>query len=128
MKMAANESSFHADANFCSQCGSILALPSQENYIHCKICKHKHLLSSFKSLEIHSSKCYNEEKISLAKSMSLKNFEKEIEQSGPVTKRKCSNCGNDKMTYITRQTRSTDEGQTVFFTCPKCKFKEVEYS
>eukprot|EP00794_Sanderia_malayensis_P007882 gene7882-8733_t len=120
--------SFSSDANFCSECGSILPLPGEENYIHCRICSHKYVMSNAKSSEIHSSKVYNEERIALARSMELKNFEKEIEQSGPVTKRKCSNCGNDKMTYITRQTRSTDEGQTVFFTCTKCKFKETEYS
>ncbi len=34
---------------------------------------------------------------------------------------KCPNCGNDEMTYTTQQTRSADEGQTVFYTCPKCK-------
>ncbi len=126
--MDENKIVFSSDPNFCTECGSILALPGEENYIHCKICSHKHFLSNSKSTEIHSSKFYNEERISLAKSMELKNFEKEIEQSGPVTKRKCSNCGHDKMTYITRQTRSTDEGQTVFFTCVKCKFKETEYS
>jgi DNA-directed RNA polymerase I subunit RPA12 len=35
--------------------------------------------------------------------------------------RKCPKCGNDEMTYTTQQTRSADEGQTVFYTCPKCK-------
>uniref|UniRef100_A0A1X7VAQ9 DNA-directed RNA polymerase I subunit RPA12 n=1 Tax=Amphimedon queenslandica TaxID=400682 RepID=A0A1X7VAQ9_AMPQE len=42
--------------------------------------------------------------------------------------RKCPQCGNDEMTYTTQQTRSADEGQTVFYTCPKCKFKETENS
>ena len=34
---------------------------------------------------------------------------------------KCANCGNEEMTYTTQQTRSVDEGQTVFYTCPKCR-------
>ena len=121
--------SFSLDANFCSECGSIMPLPGEENYIDCKICSHKHFLSNLKSLRIHSSKTFNEEKLCLAQSMTLKNFEKEIDQSGgPVAKRNCINCEFDKMTYITRQTRSTDEGQTVFYTCLRCKFKETEYS
>jgi len=119
---------FLSDPNFCAECGSILPLPGQEDYLECRICRHKHWLSNLESVEIYSCKTYNEEKINLAESVKLKNFEKEIEQSGPVAKRKCSHCGYDKMTYITRQTRSTDEGQTIFYTCLRCKLKETEYS
>lgn len=47
---------------------------------------------------------------------------------GPIVERKCVKCGNDKMSYATLQLRSADEGQTVFFTCTKCNFKESENS
>jgi DNA-directed RNA polymerase I subunit RPA12 len=47
---------------------------------------------------------------------------------GPIVERKCSKCGNDKMSYATLQLRSADEGQTVFYTCTKCNFKETENS
>lgn len=46
---------------------------------------------------------------------------KESEDDGPVVERLCSKCGNDKMSYATLQLRSADEGQTVFYTCTKCK-------
>ena len=35
--------------------------------------------------------------------------------------RRCSKCDHEGMIYTTRQTRSADEGQTVFFTCPECR-------
>jgi DNA-directed RNA polymerase I subunit RPA12 len=40
---------------------------------------------------------------------------------GCVVERKCPNCKNDKMSYVTLQLRSADEGQTVFYTCIRCK-------
>ena len=57
-----------------------------------------------------------------------KGANKENEAEGPTVDRRCPKCGFDKMSYATLQLRSADEGQTVFFTCLKCKFKESENS
>lgn len=54
--------------------------------------------------------------------------EKEKKSDGPVLERKCPKCDNDVMSYAAIQLRSVDEGQTVFYTCTKCKFKETENS
>ena len=52
----------------------------------------------------------------------------EPEAEGPTVDRRCPKCGYEKMSYATLQLRSADEGQTVFFTCLKCKHKESENS
>lgn len=45
----------------------------------------------------------------------------EDDVEGPVVERGCPQCQNNKMSYATLQLRSADEGQTVFYTCTKCK-------
>lgn len=47
---------------------------------------------------------------------------------GPIVERRCPKCGNDTMSYASLQLRSADEGQTIFYTCTKCQFKETENS
>ena len=46
----------------------------------------------------------------------------------PVVARKCPKCPSEEMMFTTRQTRSADEGQTVFYTCVDCGFQENENS
>ena len=49
-------------------------------------------------------------------------------QDGPEVERICPKCNHNKATYCTRQTRSADEGQTVFYKCTKCGKQDIEYS
>ena len=55
-------------------------------------------------------------------------WEIEDEADGPIVERNCPKCGYGRMSYAALQLRSADEGQTVFFTCLKCKHKESENS
>ncbi|XP_074655005.1 DNA-directed RNA polymerase I subunit RPA12-like [Tubulanus polymorphus] len=112
---------FSSDINFCSECGAILPLPSDAASVTCNVCSFKIDVSAFDGLEIHSKVVFNAPKAKLA-------TEWEEQYSGPLIDRKCAKCNHDGMIYSTRQTRSADEGQTVFYTCPKCRFQEQEYS
>jgi DNA-directed RNA polymerase I subunit RPA12 len=54
--------------------------------------------------------------------------DKKLEASGSKTGRatvneECPKCFNPTMEYYTMQLRSADEGQTVFYDCPKCGHK-----
>lgn len=46
---------------------------------------------------------------------------KDNTEDGPIAERRCNACGHHQMSYAALQLRSADEGQTVFYTCLKCK-------
>merc|ERR1712080_16392 len=120
---------FNCDPNFCGSCGAILPLPDQSDIIKCKVCSTVMNIELLEDVEIYTSKDYNQDKNKSREEMAhLKSISEEAEDGGPVVRRRCVKCGHKKMTYITRQTRSVDEGQTVFYTCIKCHATETEYS
>ena len=42
------------------------------------------------------------------------------ENNRPTVEQDCEKCDNNMTYYTTRQTRSVDEGQTVYYECTKC--------
>ncbi|XP_069387075.1 DNA-directed RNA polymerase I subunit RPA12-like [Paralichthys olivaceus] len=71
----------------------------------------------FTGQEIHYTVIFNlVEQASMAP-----NEDEEAEPKGPVIDRQCSHCNKEGMVYQTRQMRSADEGQTVFFSCIHCR-------
>ncbi len=49
-------------------------------------------------------------------------------QKHPTTTIECPKCGNDTAEWWTMQTRSSDEPETRFYRCTKCKHTWREYS
>jgi len=110
---------FDPEVDFCSACGALLPVLSVKGDVHCVACKLKISVDNFKESEVVYSVKFNK----------VKRPKKKTEDAdGPVIERTCPKCGNDKMSFATLQLRSADEGQTVFFTCTKCGFKETENS
>jgi transcription factor S len=46
----------------------------------------------------------------------------------PTMEMLCKECGNKKVFWWTRQTRSSDEPETRFYRCTKCNYTWREYS
>ncbi|XP_072405818.1 DNA-directed RNA polymerase I subunit RPA12 [Chiloscyllium punctatum] len=83
------------------------------------------LLPEFEGMEIHSEMVFNNPDV-VQSNLAAENEDGDLK--GPVVDRKCLRCGHEGMVYHTRQTRSADEGQTVFYTCTSCRYQEKEDS
>ncbi|XP_076249823.1 RNA polymerase I subunit RpI12 [Calliopsis andreniformis] len=116
--------SFISTPGFCSDCGSILPLLSDKDVI-CYACRRTWGPEAFGDMAMSYTIHFNEKNV--YGSLKQKDDDEE-DADGPVVERKCPQCQNDKMSYATLQLRSADEGQTVFYTCTKCKYKETENS
>lgn len=145
---------FETDPGFCPDCGSILPLLGDEGGVTCYACKREwpsdgitkklkfnlipvknntliyffyflikflFILSVFGDMSMTYTINFN----SIDTYINEKKDRNNDEAEGPVVERKCAKCGNDKMSYATLQLRSADEGQTVFFTCTKCKYVSI---
>ena len=53
--------------------------------------------------------------------------EKEVE-TYPVIEEQCPKCGNENAYFWTQQTRASDEPETKFYKCTKCKHTWRDYS
>merc|ERR1712135_94110 len=111
--------------DFCSFCGSVLPTPDYGAKIRCDSCGKQFDVKEFKGVVSVSTFYYNQNKVA-AKGRQTTETKK---ADGPLVEdRKCGKCGHMGMTYSTMQTRSADEGQTVFYHCPECDNQEIEYS
>ena len=106
--------------NFCSKCSSIL-LGNLGEDIKCPNCGHSNTLQT----EIKTSQKINNDK----KEFKILDDEKSEEIHPIVDIDKCAdkNCDSRKAYYWTMQTRSSDEPETQFYKCVKCRKQWREY-
>ncbi|KAJ7317233.1 hypothetical protein JRQ81_003395 [Phrynocephalus forsythii] len=120
--MARSGSCFESELDFCSECGTVLPLPGVQNKVICPCCSFFIDVRDFEKRVIHTSIPFNRidaTSLTMDEGKGVK---------GPLVDRKCPQCGHEGMAYHTRQMRSADEGQTVFYTCIQCNFQEKEDS
>ncbi|XP_026203269.1 DNA-directed RNA polymerase I subunit RPA12 isoform X1 [Anabas testudineus] len=122
--MTSEMSCFGGDPNFCPDCGNVLPLPGTQDTVRCPRCSFSIPVAEFAGQEIQSTVIFNP----VEQSSVVLEDEEDTELKGPVIDRRCSRCNKEGMVYHTRQMRSADEGQTVFFTCIHCRHQEKEDS
>lgn len=141
--------------SFCEKCHSILEPPDRHNLLTCRYCdysiastvrEHKSTRNLNKNhFKTMMNKQFNKNQVK--KQLSSMNdswideelendkklrerLKKQILGSGTkkMIKEECLECGASEQAYETRQLRSVDEGQTIFYECLQCGAKTVLHS
>ncbi|XP_054163996.1 DNA-directed RNA polymerase I subunit RPA12-like [Oppia nitens] len=115
-----------SQTEFCHICGTILPLPLSidiKDQMTCLVCNHTVDVNQFNGITSTTRITFNTRHL-----IHKSSHTSQDKAEGPVIERKCQKCGHEKQTFATLQTRSADEGQTVFYTCLKCGAQENENS
>lgn len=129
MEEGSLEQMFIVEPDFCPACGAILALPTSGPLIKCKVCSFNIRIEVLLGHTTTSSYQFNHRGVYSSSKKGPQGEEEEEEEYGQRDPhRECSKCGHMGMSYTTMQLRSADEGQTIFYLCPKCRHREVENS
>ncbi|KAL6120283.1 rpa12 [Nucleospora cyclopteri] len=101
---------------FCS-CGTVITVEQLDSVVKCRRCEEIIPENKILEMNIKTEKIYEEHKEEIKE-----------EKTAAKIKKECVKCGNDEMLFNTAQLRSADEGQTVFYKCEKCGYKETTQS
>lgn len=99
---------------FCHKCGGIIMI--KEGKALCASCGAK----VNKKVKIETA-----EKIDKHQTIAVIN--EEAENTYPIVDMLCQKCGNKKCYFWTIQTRASDESETKFYKCVKCKYTWRKY-
>ena len=110
---------FQTSAHFCRVCGMLLRLESTRSTIECKFCHTQTQISQLLGEEF-------ETKLEMKPKEWMRDTEAADKAKRATIEHDCEKCDNNLQYFDSRQLRSVDEGQTVFYTCTKCGNTEAQ--
>lgn len=99
---------------FCEKCGGIIKIENDKAI--CAACGHK----TKKKPKIETKEIIN-------KKEGIEIIDEEAGNTYPIVQIDCPKCGNKKAYFWASQTRSSDESETKFYKCTKCKHTWRKY-
>uniref|UniRef100_A0A6U0SGG9 DNA-directed RNA polymerase subunit n=1 Tax=Eucampia antarctica TaxID=49252 RepID=A0A6U0SGG9_9STRA len=108
---------------FCPSCHYVLSVDGS-GAIRCSVCPYESNLSSMDKDDYPKSRTVSTD---TAVPLWAKSDEEQAalratkEPSRATVEEPCIKCGHGEVGFYCLQLRSVDEGQTVFYECPKCK-------
>ena len=100
---------------FCPKCGAVLV--QKKKNMGCPRCTYS---SKQKAQKLKTCEKMNERK-------EVAVFSGKEESTLPIVTEKCKECGHNQAYFWTVQTRASDEAETKFFKCIKCKHTRRDY-
>lgn len=109
------------DFLFCRDCGALLLFNSIK-FARCPMCKFKRSISELEGKEtryaITAEDIRRELKLEPFVRLDTVQIDEDVQRA--VVNEACPQCHHPELEYYTKQLRSADEGQTVFYECQKC--------
>ncbi|KAL4427500.1 hypothetical protein ABPG74_015203 [Tetrahymena malaccensis] len=120
-------------SEFCPQCGNMIEMPLYSDKVECSKCEFICSVLEYKCAPIVSRIEFNQKKQWLEQykasqkkkihGIEEEDLEDKHKHKKATLKQECPDCGHDTLYFWTVQTRSADEGSTVFYECQDCKYK-----
>ncbi|XP_020082851.1 DNA-directed RNA polymerase I subunit RPA12-like [Ananas comosus] len=113
------------DFLFCGMCGTLLSFHSL-HHASCPLCGFKRPAAEIEGRET----TYTITAEDIRRELKIEPFvvietapthTEEVQRA--VVNESCPQCHHPQLEYYTKQLRSADEGQTVFYECPECRHK-----
>ena len=105
---------------FCPQCGTILDPPDANDMVECTSCPYKCNYEEFGVTEVTTTAAPGRRQDWLK---NVEDVHTDAREKHAIIEEPCPKCDNKELYFYTMQLRSVDEGQTVFYECPKCNYK-----